>query len=221
MNGYAVFDVDGTLIEGQSQKELLSYLYGKRYIKLSTYLVIAAWFLMYKMGLLSDPRKVANYAFAFLKGRSVEEFSRLVDNFFDERLKTLIYPEAADIIREHQLKGRTVILLSNAIMPLVQSLAKHLGVKDCIATGLETSGGKFTGRIAGDVVFGENKTTLLRAFITAHALDAGDSWGYGDHVSDAGYLSVVKHAFAANPTQGLRNIAAQNKWESLNFHRTK
>jgi len=54
-----IMDLDGTMLEGQSQKLLLPFLLHRRIIKYRQFLFISLWFVAYRLRLVSDPRSVA------------------------------------------------------------------------------------------------------------------------------------------------------------------
>ncbi|MDD2935642.1 MAG: hypothetical protein PHX25_04205, partial [Candidatus Pacebacteria bacterium] len=62
-NGTVIFDVDDTLIKGQSQKIFIDYLFKKKMISFFVYLKILIWFSLYKIGLGSNPKSVAEDSF--------------------------------------------------------------------------------------------------------------------------------------------------------------
>jgi len=216
MKELVIFDIDGTIVKGQSQNLFLKYLLSVGQINRVFYLQLMAWFILYKLGLVKDPKKTMEYAFSFLKGRSIEEVTALARNFFEERLKSFIYSDALDIIREHQDIGREVILVSNAAEPLVKEIARYLNITQYMCTKLETERGQYTGKIL-DIVYGKRKTEIIESYVKAHDFDLKTAWAYGDHSSDQPFLSLVKHPVAVNPTPSLLRIAHERHCPTLNF----
>jgi len=216
MKELVIFDIDGTIVRGQSQRLFLKYLLSVHKINLSFYLKIMMWFILYKLGLVKDPKKTMEYAFSFLKVKSVEEIADLAHDFFEKVLKENIYSDALYIIKEHIRLGREVILVSNAAEPIVKELALYLNVKQYICTTLEIIDGHYTGKIE-DIIYGEHKTDVIEKFAEVHGCNLNTAWAYGDHVSDQSLLSIVKHPVATNPASALYKIAHQKHWSILNF----
>ena len=67
MRELVIFDLDNTLIKGQSQAFLLSYLLKKGVITPFFYLKLMSWFIFYKLGLIKNPGRIMDYSFSFLK----------------------------------------------------------------------------------------------------------------------------------------------------------
>lgn len=215
-----IFDIDNTIVKGQSQKLLLSYLYRKKIIGFSYYLRIYVWFILYKLGLIRNPKKTMEYAFMFLKGKVVEETEKIIDNFFEEVLKKHIFEEAINLINDHRSKNREILLLSNIIDVLAKKITDFLGVRYCISTKLEIIDGKYTGKILGDIVYGENKEVFAKNFIQGNNFSVNTSWAYGDHITDLNVLKSVKYPFAVNPDKSFYKEAQKRKWPILAFNKT-
>ncbi len=216
MKELVIFDIDKTLVDGQSQKRFLRYLLAAKRVKLTFFLKLIPWFVLYELGLLRDPKKPMRYAYSFLKGKSVQEISGITRDFFERDLKNHIYPEAVELIKEHQDAGREVILVSNSAELIVKDIADYLGVSQYICTKLETVDGKYTGEIK-DIMYGHRKAEAINKFADNHHLDLGVAWAYGDHASDRQLLSLVKHPVAVNPSPTLMATAKKSHWQTMKF----
>lgn len=217
MPGFAIFDIDNTLVRGQTQQLLLKYLRRKKIVSFDVYIKISLWFILYKIGLINDPKKIMEYAFSFLKDWSISKMADLINDFFNNNLKSLFYAKGIDEVKKHQNEGREILLVSNAIEPIVEKIASYLSVKNYICTKLEITNGKYTGKIEGNMVYGKNKVPLIRKFISDNNIEIKNTWGYGDHVSDIYFLEIVAHPFAINPSKQLLKEATLRNWPVLNF----
>lgn len=219
MKELVIFDMDGTIVNGQSQMIFLRYLLSKHEIKLSFYIRLSVWFVLYKIGFVNDPKRPMEYAFSFLKGESVEMIAAIAHSFFEEKLKKSIFLEASNIILEHQRIGREVILVSNAAELIVKEIALYLSIDRYISTTLEIKDGYYTGKIT-DILYGERKTEILKRFAGANHWNIDTAWAYGDHSSDQSLLSIVKHPVAVNPSPDLSKVASKRHWPILSFKET-
>ena len=216
MNELAIFDVDGTLVKGQSQLLFLKYLLSKKRINMLFYSRLVFWFILYKIGIVKNPIKPMEYAFSFIKGRTVAGISLWAHDFFLTELRNHIYMDAVDVVRDHQSSGREVILVSNSVEFIVKEVADFLKVDRYIATTLEKKDGLYTGKVAS-IVYGDLKTEAVKKFVEENGLDIRTAWAYGDHDSDRFLLAAVKHPFAINASRSLSRIAEQNHWPTLAF----
>jgi len=213
MKEIVIFDVDGTIIKGQSQEYFLKYLLQEGKISLLFYFKIYAWFILYRLHLVSNPLKPMEYAFSFLKGRSVVEINSWCKVFFEGWLKNFIYNDVHKIIHEHNKAGRRILLVSNSIRPIIAELAAYLHVSDYIATELGAEGGIYTGDII-KTVYGQ-KAKLVQNFLRTLDVQANITWAYSDHVSDRDLLQFVDFPFAINPTGEFRSLALNKHWQIL------
>ncbi|MCX6731614.1 MAG: HAD-IB family hydrolase [Candidatus Parcubacteria bacterium] len=217
MKELVIFDVDNTIIKGQSQRLLLEYVFKKRLIKFFYYLKILCWFILYKLGIAKNPKKTMEYAFGFLKDKDENYLKNIIDDFFESELKKHFYKEALDLIDKHKRNGQEIILISNAIEPIIMRIAQYLGIKDYIATKLEIQNGKFTGKLFGEIVYGKNKIDKIREFIKKNNFSLKNSWSYGDHITDLPVLKIASHPIAVNPDKILFKEASKKHWPVLNF----
>jgi len=216
MKELVIFDVDETIVRGQSQELFLRYLLKNKQIGYFFYLKLLIWFVLYKIGIIKDPKKPMVYAYSFLKGKSVAEITWLAHDFFEGALKNAIYPEAIDIIREHESMGRMVILVSNSIEEIVKEMADYLHVDSYLTTTLETKEGYYTGVIRS-MVYGNYKTEVVNKFIKENDLNLETAWAYGDHISDQPLLSIVANPVVVNPSPALLEIAQKKHWPIMKF----
>jgi len=212
-----ILDLDGVIIKGQSQKLFLNYLYKKSKIGLFFYLKIYVWFILYKFGIAKGPKKVMEYAYSFAKGMELEVVSKLVDDFFEINLKKFIFPQIIDIINEHKLHGRKILIVSNATQIIVDKVTSFLGIENCICSRLETVNGKFTGRVLGNIVYGKEKVSVVKNFSNENNISMYNAYAYADHISDLDLLSAVLYPFAVNPDRKLFKEAKKRNWQIIKF----
>ncbi len=215
MKNLVIFDLDNTLIKGQSQRLLLIYMFKKREIKLFPFLKILLWFVFYKLDFVKNPKEIMEYSFQFLKNRNVNEFEKKIGDFFEKKLKNKFFKESLDLIEKHKKEGREIIIVSNAIEPLVKRAASFLGLNNFIGTKLEYQDGFFTGRIDGNIITGKNKVIEIEKFLKSD--DFKEIWAYGDQITDLPFLEISTKPFVVNPDSLLRKVAKERNWPILNF----
>lgn len=194
-----IFDLDDTLIKGQSQKYLIFYLYKKGLIGLFDLLIILGWFFGYSLNIFKDPAVIFNFAFKIIKGKNEEELKVLIGNFYNEVLEKKLNPKVIGRLEAHKKKGDDIYLVTNAIRPIADSAAKKLGIAKVISTKMETANGKYTGKIKGRIVYGKEKIAAVKKILDKN--DPGASYAYADHFSDIGFLCLVGHPVLVAPSQ--------------------
>ncbi len=192
------FDIDGTLIRGQSQKLFIDFVWRNGLVSSRFYARLMFWFLLYRLGIVKDPSKIASHAFSFLKNITREELSRHVEQFFNEVLIHQFYQEALLIIKEHQEKGRRVFLVSNAFDSLVGKVAVYVKADNYLSTDLKDEDGVLSGEINGIINYGKTKAERVKDFCLKNDVSLEDSWGYADHPSDIEFLKLMTHPVIVN-----------------------
>lgn len=213
----AAIDVDGTLVEGQTQAVLVRHLLARRMLTLPVAVAVAVWFIRYRLGLPVEHTGIRRRVFGQLAGLSLEEVHILVDDVFADGISRRIRSSAVTEIERLLSDGVQVALVSASIEPLVNRIATAVGVSHVIATQLATADGRLTGTICGPVVEGAAKLDAL----TRWANERFETWeltdAYGDHLSDVPLLEAAQRAWAVCPDAGLYSEAQQRGWICLNW----
>jgi len=220
MNQLVIFDLDNTIIKGQSQRLLLNYAFKKKLIKPIFYYRILLWFILYRIGLAKNPKKIMEYAFSFLENKYVNECEKIINDFFNEELQNYIFEEAVKISKDHINQNRIILIISNAIEFIPKRISEFLGTKHFIGTKLAVLNGKFTGHIEGNIIYGEYKVNALKDFIKKNKLSLENSWAYSDHNSDIPLLELATHPCTVNPDRGLLKKAKERNWPTIVFKKT-
>ena len=135
-----------------------------------------------------------------------------------------IRPEAIDLVRQHQIAGDDVIIVTATNEFVTRPIASAFGVEDIIAVDLERdttpgSEGWFTGAIRGVPSFRGGKVARVQAWLDARALQWGQvhSTFYSDSINDLPLLEKVDTPVATNPDERLRTIAMERGWRILDL----
>ncbi|MEK7644851.1 MAG: HAD-IB family hydrolase [Patescibacteria group bacterium] len=211
------FDVDETLLKGQSQQALLHFLFLKNKIPLSFFLKICAWFFLYGLGLVKSTEKIRMVAVSFLKNWPIATFQSELKIFFDANLKDRIYEGALEKIRQHLQNNDSVVLLSSAIEPLVAIIAEEIGVHDALGSRLETRNFAYTGNFADEPLYGKNKLQAAQKYLAVNNLLNKKVVAYADHLTDTDLLDFADFRFVVNPKKKMRSLALREGWEVLQF----
>lgn len=213
----AVFDVDNTIVDGQSQRLLVSYLFRHGLLSFSAYLGLLFWFLRYRFGFVRSPEDAFRRALSCFKGRSPRAIEPILEEFVRDVITHRIYGAAVREIREHQKNGDYVMLISNAVTPLIAIIARHFGIEHYRGTDIQVEQGHYTGEIVGKALYGEEKKTALLNFLSANSIADADIWVYADHLSDLALLRFAHHPVVVNPGRELKKIADKFHWRVMRF----
>src|SRR5660398_186563 len=187
----AFFDLDGTLVVGQTQRLLVTFLREKGMIGLGFLLGTGIWFILYRMGLVKATDRARARAGELFAGMNVQEVDTLMDEFAGEELVPRLHAGAVD------------------------ALGRALGVKDCEGTRLERKDGICTGQVIGRPLYGSEKARVARAYLEGQGADPGGCSAYADHETDVDLLRLVGTPVAVNPRKELQAVAEESGWRIL------
>lgn len=201
----AVFDLDGTLLRGDS---FLPFLvsYARRRRRFFPLLLLPLFVAGYACRLLSARVAKEQLLIAFFRGRDVECVGEHAKWFTDAWVKKRLRGELLDRLRGHQEAGHRVILLSASPDLYVSTIGEALGVREVLATPVAVAAGRFDGRISGDNLKGPAKVEALKRHL-GRAEPPPASVAYGDSSSDLPLLRWVETGYLVKRT-GLHKVPA-------------
>ena len=198
----ALFDMDGTLIDGDTNDIYFSQYLAKGLIDKSVIDKLNYFEDLFYKGIL-DINEFVRFAVTPLLNFNKEKRDLILDSI----VKNFIYPKvragALKQIKFHQDRGDTVVIVTSTMDYLVQVVARYLNVEYYLGAPMEQVNGKLTGKQAGIVPYQKDKITCVKEFAMQHNLSLEGMFGYGDSVNDIPMLSICEHKFAVNPNYKL------------------
>lgn len=214
MKNIVFFDIDGTLIVGQSQLFLVRYLYKRKRVSSVFLLNIIFWFALYKIGIIRDPESIMKKSFVLLRGWKVKDVKSMFEDFFQKDLRNRINIKTWSKLQKHLSSGDEVVIITNIMEPLAKVIAEFFGVKKLYSSVIETKNGVYTGRIAGEIVYGKEKAKVANTFLKDTPQNV-TTIAYADHMSDKNLLEMVDRAVVVSPKKNLYKYARNNSWEII------
>lgn len=151
-----------------------------------------------------------------VKGWDVATVREIVDEALHLVVEPMVYHEAVDLIEQHKLAGRDIVIVSTSGAEVVNPIGGLLGADIVVATELEVVDGKYSGEIAY-YAYGEEKANAVQRLADEYGYDLSACYAYSDSATDVPMLSMVGHAFVVNPDKELRRVAVENEWLVLVF----
>lgn len=154
------FDFDGTITRKDTFVAFIKFAKGKTafYKGLLRY---SPLLLAYKLRLYPNwkiKQKIISY---FFKGMHLDGFVELGQTFV-KVIHTLVRPETIAAIRNYQLQGATIYVISASIENWVEPWCRYMGINHTIATRLETdANGLITGCLLTNNCYGQEKVVRL------------------------------------------------------------
>lgn len=212
----AFFDFDRTLIAGFSAVAFLGgWLASGRMGPLGFARTLAAT-ARFRAGNLGFSAFVAETA-SFLAGYSESHYRELAKRIFARWISGDVFPEARALVRAHQRRGHTVVVVSSATRYQIEPLAEDLGIEHVLCTELEVRDGAFTGRVVHPACFREGKLVAAQRLASERGVELKRSYFYTDSHDDLALMNAVGSPRPINPDRRLAAIAAKRGWPVRQF----
>lgn len=214
----AFLDLDKTVIAKSStlafSKPFFDQgLINRRAVLKSTY----AQFLFLMSGADHDQMdRMRTYLTNMCAGWDVEQVKSIVGETLHDIVDPLVFAEAAELIADHKLCGRDVVVVSASGEEIVAPIARALGATHAMATRMVVEDGRYTGDIAF-YCYGEGKVEAIRALAAREGYTLEHSYAYSDSITDLPMLQSVGHPTVVNPDRALRKEAITRGWPVLTF----
>jgi HAD superfamily hydrolase (TIGR01490 family) len=210
----AIFDVDGTLVAGDSLERIfIRFLWRRGELGWRDLLCFG----VNALDALFTGRSPFKANKAYLRSKNISRIRRLARECFDLEIARCLLPGAIDRLRWHQSSGHFPILLSGTLDLLLEPLAEYLGVSARIGTELETEGRIFTGRIVGIHPFGQRKAESVGFMKRLGLFNLKRSFAYANSYADRYLLAQLGYPVATNADARLRRLAEKRGWMIEDF----
>ncbi|CAM4219228.1 HAD family hydrolase [Vibrio neonatus] len=213
-----VFDLDDTLIDGDSAMLWHQYLVEHAIIQDPNFLAEDQRLMsLYAEGKL-DMQQYLDFATAPLTKITQADLAVLADNFTQQCIAPLVFPQAKDLLDNLQQSNTTVVLISATVDYLVQAIAKMLGIKHAYGIQLESNQSYLQSQIKGIATFREGKVTCLEQWLEQHpSFKEHHIVFYSDSINDKPMCLRADSTFVVNPCPQLSVAAHINGWPALNW----
>ncbi len=216
----ALFDLDNTLLAGDSDYEWGQFLVDRGVLDRATYEAQnRAYFDQYIAGTL-DIHEYLGFALRPLAEHAPEDLARWHREFMRERILPMISAAARGLVRRHLERGDLCAIITATNSFVTGPIAREFGVSHLVATEPESRGGRFTGRVAGTPCFREGKVRRLDEWLSGQRCTLpqfAESSFYSDSHNDLPLLELVSRPVAVDPDEQLEGEARRRHWEVISL----
>ena len=217
MKKLALFDLDNTLLEGDSDYEWAQFLIEEGVLRADEYHARNDWFYeRYKDGTL-DIHEFLEFQLAPIARRPRAQLDSWHAQFMERRIRPIILPKAPDLLARHADALTAIVTATNRF--ITRPIATALGVPHLLATDIEEIDGVFTGKPRGTPTFREGKIQRVNEWLAEKGTRLADyeSWFYSDSLNDLPLLELVTHPVAVDPDATLRAKAEEQGWPIISL----
>jgi HAD superfamily hydrolase (TIGR01490 family) len=211
----ALFDLDNTLLAGDSDYEWAQFLIDRGVLDRATYEAENdRFFAQYQAGTL-DIREFLAFQLAPLAHHPRAELDAWHAEFMAAKIRPMIGAAARDLVARHLAAGHLCAIVTATNSFVTAPIAREFGVPHLIATEPEARDGGYTGGVAGVPAFREGKVERLEQWLAALGRPLAGfaaSWFYSDSHNDLPLLERVTRPVAVDPDARLRGHAQARGW---------
>jgi len=216
----ALFDLDNTLLDGDSDFEWSQFLISIGVLDRELFEAKNLHFYeQYKQGTL-DIHEFLDFQLKPLSRHARKTLDEWHRQFMRDKVQPMITSQSRELVAKHKAAGDLCIIITATNSFVTAPIAREFGIEHLIATDPEHKDGEFTGRVAGIPSFREGKIARLENWLAERGwtLDSfADSTFYSDSLNDLPLLLKVKRPVAANPDATLRDHAERHGWPIVNL----
>ena len=214
----ALFDLDNTLLAGDSDYEWGQFLVDRGVLERDAYEAQnRAFYEQYKAGTL-DIHEFLGFALRPLADHTPQELDRWHGEFMQAKILPMVRDSARALVERHRGDLRAVITATNSFV--TGPIAREFGIEHLIATEPESKDGRFTGKVAGTPCFREGKIKRLDEWLAGRGKRLADFTGstlYSDSHNDLPLLERVTRPVAVDPDEKLAAKAKERSWAVISL----
>jgi HAD superfamily hydrolase (TIGR01490 family) len=212
----ALFDLDNTLLAGDSDYEWAQFLIDKGVLDRERYeSKNQVFYDRYKAGTL-DIFEFLAFQLRPLAEHPRKQLDAWHREFMETRIRPMIRDSARALVDSHRGETRVIITATNSFV--TAPIAQAFGVEHLIATEPAVRDGAYTGGVDGIPCFRGGKVTRLEAWLHDRGENLKNitkSTFYSDSHNDLPLLERVTHPVAVDPDERLRAHALAHQWPVL------
>lgn len=214
MRTAAFFDIDHTLIGGDSGMLFVRHMIARGELRWRDLIGPAYYTVLYRLNRLDIDAVYRRYQDS-VRGRAHDEMKQVCDEWYATCVRPLIFRRVVEVLEEHRRAGHVITLLSSATTYVAEPLARELSIDHLLVNRLIVEGGKLTGEAVLPLCWGSGKTHWAERFARERDIDLAQSYFYTDAISDLPMLELVGQPRPVNPDRLLRRHAQRRGWPIL------
>jgi HAD superfamily hydrolase (TIGR01490 family) len=215
--GIALFDLDNTLIAGDSDYLWGCFLVEQGIVDGASYeRENRRFYDLYKVGKL-DIYEFLDFQLRPLAANELDTLHHWRAQYIEEKIVPILLPKAHDLLNRHRDQGDTLVIITATNRFITAPIAGLYGIDHLLATEPALRSGRYTGGITGIPCFQDGKVQQLSGWLQAHRQTREDSWFYSDSHNDLPLLNKVINPVAVDPDEILEQHASEHGWPVISL----
>ena len=215
MSKLTIFDLDNTLLAGDSDRAWGQYIVEKKIVSDDFLLESEKFYNSYYEGDLDIDGFLA-FCLKPLTENKLSELLKLRKGFIEEKIKPMMLEEAISTVEQKKIEGPVIIATATNSF-VTRPIADLFKIKDLIATEFIIKDNEFTGEVDGIPCFREGKVKKVEEWVKANGYDLSSATFYSDSFNDLPLLQKVETAIVVDGDDKLIEQAKNNDWKCISF----
>lgn len=210
----AIFDLDNTILELDSDYEMVNYLIDKNYLESKFRKKNEEYFNLYQNGSL-DIDEFSKFSLKPFIGKNMLEINIILEDFYNLILAHNFNNEILSIIDNHRKNEDFIILASATNSLIVGYVAKQLLINEFVSSEVVFKDNLCTGIVKKPYALGSGKLELVTCVMKKYNFDFENAFFYSDSMNDYPLLSRVGNPIAVNPDKILEKKCLTMNWKVI------
>ena len=216
MNELLIFDLDNTLLAGDSDRNWGIFLAEQKVVKSSYLDESEKFYNNYYDGSL-DIDGFLSFCLKPLIENDMSYLLELRKQFIEDKIKPIITEPGREIINQAIEDGKTVIIATATNDFVTRPIADLFNVRTLIATEFEVINQKFTGKVLNTPCFREGKVSKVKKWVDDNNFDLSKASFYSDSFNDLSLLEKVRNPVIVDGDDKLLEIGKNRNWDCISF----
>jgi HAD superfamily hydrolase (TIGR01490 family) len=216
----ALFDLDNTLLAGDSDFEWGQFLIGEGVLDREVHQARNVQFYEdYKAGTL-DINAFLEFQLKPLSRHPRSQLDAWHAKYMEQKIRPMITDKSRALVQKHRDNGDLMVIITATNSFVTGPIAREFGIDHLIGTDPEQVNGEFTGRVTGVPSFKEGKVTRMKLWLESRGQRLEDfetTWFYSDSHNDLPLMKLVSNPVATNPDAQLQAYAEANSWPIISL----
>ena len=213
----AIFDLDNTLIAGDSDHSWGEFLVQKNLVDATAYAEANDRFYQQYKAATLNIQEYLNFSLAPLTRYTLDELAAFHQEFIRDNIEPMMLPKAKALLQQHRDQGDYLLIITATNSFVTHPIAKYLGVDDILASDAEILNGRYTGKGRGTPCFQGGKVIRLQEWLKEKNYNLEDAYFYSDSINDLPLLEQVPNPVAVDADERLSKIAVERGWKIMSL----
>lgn len=213
----AIFDLDNTLIAGDSDHSWGEFLVARGLVEPVSYRAANDGFYQDYLDGRLDIHAYQRFVLTRVAQFSPAQRQALLADFMESFIRPLWLPKACELVDHHRRQGHYLLIITATNRFITEPIAQALAVDQLIATEPELVDGNYTGEIIDPPCYQQGKVERWRSFMTERGKPDEHCYFYSDSINDLPLLAQVQQPVVVDPCDRLRTEAERRGWPVISL----